>query len=136
MTEELVPIGQVAEWFQMRVSALRYYEDEGLLTTQRRNGRRHFTPADLRRLTLVRTYIEGAMLSLDDVRALVAAAPAARRLAEQRLTELRAHVDSTCAALRLLRHHIDHSEPDQLSCPECDRELRLRVSTLTRSHAC
>lgn len=55
MADELVPIEQVAEWFQMRVSAPRYYEDEDLLTTQRRNGRRHFTPADLRRLTLVRT---------------------------------------------------------------------------------
>jgi len=130
MADDLVPIGQVAEWFRMRVSALRYYEDEGLLTTQRRNGRRHFDAADLRRLTLVRTYIDGAMLSLDDVRALVAATPAARRLAEQRLTQLRAHVDSTCAALRLLRHHIEHTEPDQLSCPDCDRELRLLVAAL------
>jgi DNA-binding transcriptional MerR regulator len=130
MADDLVPIGQVAEWFRMRVSALRYYEDEGLLTTQRRNGRRHFTAADLRRLTLVRTYIDGAMLSLDDVRALVAATPAARRLAEQRLAQLREHVDSTCAALRLLRHHIEHTEPDQLSCPDCDRELRQLVDAL------
>ncbi|MFC0437711.1 hypothetical protein [Kutzneria buriramensis] len=54
----------------------------------------------------------------------------------QRIAELREHVDSTCAALRLLRHHIDHSEPDQLSCPECDRELRRKVATLTQPHAC
>lgn len=132
MADDLVPIGQVAKWFQMRVSALRYYEEEGLLTTRRRNGVRHFDEMDLRRLALVRIYVEGAMLSLDDVRKLIAAdsGGTARRLAEDRLAVFREHMDSTCAALRLLRHHIDHNEPRQLSCPDCERELRLWVAAL------
>ncbi|MEU5694072.1 MerR family transcriptional regulator [Actinosynnema sp. NPDC020468] len=128
----LIPIGRVAKWFGMRVSALRYYEEEGLLTTQRRNGRRHFNHADLRRLMLVRTYVEGAMLSLDEVRGLLAAdsSPGRRSLVEERVPRLEAHIDSTCAALRFLRHHTDHEHRDQLTCPRCERELRDRVARL------
>jgi DNA-binding transcriptional MerR regulator len=129
----LVSIGRVAEWVDMRVSALRYYEDEGLLTTHRLNGRRHFDPADLRRLVLVRTYVEGGMLSLEDVRRLVDPAPPpdVRMLAEGRVPALEAHVDDTSAALRFLSHHIHHEYADQLSCPRCARELRERVTRLT-----
>ncbi|MCS7476747.1 MerR family transcriptional regulator [Umezawaea endophytica] len=129
----LVPIGRVAAWFGMRVSALRYYEDEGLLTTHRLNGRRHFDQDDLRRLALVRTYVEGGLLSLDAVRRLVdpAPRPGARLLAEQTVPELEAHADRSAAALRLLRHHIHHEHADQLTCPRCARELRERVERLT-----
>lgn len=132
--DDLVPIGRVAEWFGMRVPALRYYEDEGLLTTRRRNGRRHFDRDDLRRLALVRTYVEGGVLSLDEVRELTSAEPStsARALAARHLPALEEHSSSASSALRLLRHHVEHDQPDQLSCPRCAEELRERLVRFTR----
>ncbi|SDH33021.1 DNA-binding transcriptional regulator, MerR family [Lentzea fradiae] len=131
---DLMPIGRVAQWFGMRVPALRFYEEQGLLTTRRRNGRRHFDRNDLLRLALVRTYVEGGMLSLDEVKELVATEPTtdARLLAERHVSVLREHASSAAAALRLLRHHIDHDLPDQLSCPRCAEELRDRLARFTR----
>ncbi|MEV8441662.1 MerR family transcriptional regulator [Actinosynnema sp. NPDC051121] len=131
--DDLVPIGRVAQWFGMRVPALRFYEDEGLITTRRRNGRRHFDERDLRRLALVRTYVDGGKFSLDAIGTLISPDPrsGARTPAEQHLPLLAEHVGSASSALRLLRHHVDHDHPDQLTCPRCDRELRERLDRYT-----
>ncbi|MFJ6674705.1 MerR family transcriptional regulator [Actinosynnema sp. NPDC091369] len=131
--DHLAPIGRVARWFGMRVPALRFYEEQGLITTRRRNGRRHFDEQDLRRLALVRTYVEGGKLSHDEVRTLLSSDPrsGARTLAEQHIPVLEAHLGSASSALRLLRHHVDHDHPDQLTCPRCAQELRERLDRYT-----
>ncbi len=48
-------IGQIAERTGLAVSAIRYYEEQGLVKPERNaGGQRRFEPADIRRLSFVR----------------------------------------------------------------------------------
>jgi DNA-binding transcriptional MerR regulator len=51
---DLLPIGEAAALLDLNTSALRYYEDRGLLTPVRQAGRRMYSKHDLRRLAFVR----------------------------------------------------------------------------------
>ena len=50
---QLVPIGEAARRLGVNTSALRYYEERGLVTPARRAGRRVYGPGDLRRLAFI-----------------------------------------------------------------------------------
>jgi DNA-binding transcriptional MerR regulator len=50
---ELVTIGQAAEMLALNTSALRYYEDRGLVRPERRAGRRMYSREQLRRLAFI-----------------------------------------------------------------------------------
>jgi DNA-binding transcriptional MerR regulator len=52
---DLIPIGEAAARLQMSPSALRYYDDRGLVRPQsRRSGRRMYGPDELRRLAFLK----------------------------------------------------------------------------------
>jgi DNA-binding transcriptional MerR regulator len=64
---ELVPIGEAALRFGLRTSALRYYEDRGLVrASSRRGGRRWYDREQLRRIAFVQIGRQLGM-NLDDV---------------------------------------------------------------------
>jgi DNA-binding transcriptional MerR regulator len=50
---ELVTIGEAAEMLALNTSALRYYEDRGLVTPERRGGKRMYNREQLRRLAFI-----------------------------------------------------------------------------------
>jgi DNA-binding transcriptional MerR regulator len=50
---ELVTIGEAAEMLALNTSALRYYEDRGLVTPERRGGKRMYSREQLRRLAFI-----------------------------------------------------------------------------------
>src|SRR5919109_1050925 len=50
---ELVTIGDAAEMLGLNTSALRYYEDRGLVTPERRGGKRMYSREQLRRLAFI-----------------------------------------------------------------------------------
>src|SRR5262245_52040691 len=50
---ELVMIGDAAQMLGLNSSALRYYEDRGLVTPQRRGGKRMYAREQLRRLAFI-----------------------------------------------------------------------------------
>jgi DNA-binding transcriptional MerR regulator len=50
---ELVTIGQAAQMLALNTSALRYYEDRGLVTPERRGGKRMYSREQLRRLAFI-----------------------------------------------------------------------------------
>jgi DNA-binding transcriptional MerR regulator len=50
---ELVTIGDAAEMLALNASALRYYEDRGLVTPERRGGKRMYSREQLRRLAFI-----------------------------------------------------------------------------------
>jgi DNA-binding transcriptional MerR regulator len=50
---ELVTIGDAAEILALNTSALRYYEDRGLVTPERRGGKRMYSREQLRRLAFI-----------------------------------------------------------------------------------
>jgi DNA-binding transcriptional MerR regulator len=50
---ELVTIGEAAQMLALNTSALRYYEDRGLVTPERRRGNRMYSHEHLRRLAFI-----------------------------------------------------------------------------------
>jgi MerR family redox-sensitive transcriptional activator SoxR len=71
----LVPIGEVARRAGLQPSAIRYYEQVGLLPVpERRNGRRRYEPAVLDRLALIRVG-QAAGLTLAEIAELFAGVP-------------------------------------------------------------
>ena len=50
---ELVTIGEAAQMLALNTSALRYYEDRGLVTPERRGGKRMYSREQLRRLAFI-----------------------------------------------------------------------------------
>jgi MerR family redox-sensitive transcriptional activator SoxR len=124
VTVELLPIGVVAARSGMAPSALRYYEDQGLLPASSRTpgGARRYPRSVLRRLAVIRAG-RNVGLSLPEIRAALATLPEDRpataaewavlskgwrdRLDEQiaALTELRDGLSSCigCGCLSLAR---------------------------------
>jgi len=103
----LVPIGQAAQMLGLKASALRYYDEIGLVPAARRDGRRYYGLDALRRLALVQ------MLARVGV-GLDAAASILDAPREQWAQKVRAHIErleaeiSTArAAQRLLGHLLE-----------------------------
>lgn len=73
--DDLLPIGAVAERAGTSVSALRFYEERGLITSVRSNGgRRHYPRSVLRRLAFIQV-AQRVGLSLDDIGRALATLP-------------------------------------------------------------
>jgi MerR family redox-sensitive transcriptional activator SoxR len=109
-TGQPLTINQVAKQFGLRASALRYYEQIGILQpTNRVCGRRRYDRTTLRRLAVIQRARQVGF-SLDEVRELFGGfsvgTPASQRwqeLSQRKLTELEATVErillSSCRAL-------------------------------------
>jgi MerR family transcriptional regulator, redox-sensitive transcriptional activator SoxR len=85
-------IGELARRVRLRPSALRYYEEIGLLTSVGRSaGRRVFPVTAIRRIALIKM-AQRAGFTLAEIRGLLADQPGAtkqwRTLAERKLPEL------------------------------------------------
>lgn len=77
-TPTLLPIGDFSRRAGVAASALRFYEEQGLLHSHRsESGRRQFARGDLRRVAFIRA-AQTVGLSLDDIRAALATLPDAR----------------------------------------------------------
>lgn len=78
ISTSLLPIGELARRSGVTASALRFYEDQQLLTSQRNaSGRRQFARTDLRRVAFVRA-AQAVGLSLDQIRAALSSLPEGR----------------------------------------------------------
>jgi hypothetical protein len=78
--EELIPIDQVARRFGLRASALRYYEERGLLSpASHHSGRRWYGPDEIRRVAAIRYWQEWGLMSLDEIAELTAGPTESRR---------------------------------------------------------
>jgi MerR family redox-sensitive transcriptional activator SoxR len=97
---ESLPIGEVARLSGKAPSAIRYYEEIGLLERPERiGGRRRYPPAVVRKLAVIET-AQRAGLSLDEVRLLLEANPSnaatterLRQIAEHKLPALREAIE-------------------------------------------
>ena len=109
---EQLSIGEVAHRTGLRPSALRYYEDVGILTPPRRiNGRRRYDADVFTRLAVVRMAQE-AGFTIDEVRTLVAGFPEGtpasarwRAMAHHKLAE----VDALIARAQTVRRVLEQS---------------------------
>lgn len=104
---DLLPIGEVARRAGLAPSALRFYEQQGLVASVRSaGGQRRYPRSMLRRLAFVRA-AQNVGLSLEEVRAALATLPEGRTPTVQDWARLsaawRARLDSQIAGLVALR---------------------------------
>jgi MerR family redox-sensitive transcriptional activator SoxR len=78
MSESFVDIATLAKRSGVAASALRFYEEQGLIRSVRQTGgRRHFPRSTLRRVAFIRA-AQAVGLALQDIRAALAALPEER----------------------------------------------------------
>jgi MerR family redox-sensitive transcriptional activator SoxR len=106
-------IGDVAAATGLRTSAIRYYEDSGILPKPVRvSGKRRYDPETIDRLTLVR-FCGRLGMSLADVRGLLATASGSRakdhwrQLVDGKLDEIGALIKAAQGVERILRESRD-----------------------------
>jgi DNA-binding transcriptional MerR regulator len=133
---KLLSIGEAAARLGLRTSALRYYDELGLVRAIRRKGRRHYGPDELRRLAMIQMLgrlgvaldVAGAVLDaprdawrertreqIGTLDALIAEATAARLLLAHMLECPEDHPVTQCAVMRgLLDRRLDGESLDDL----------------------
>jgi DNA-binding transcriptional MerR regulator len=118
---ELVPIDEVARRLGLRASAIRYYEERGLLEpVSRHSGRRWYGAAEIRRLAIIGYWQESGLMSLEEVRAILGAPAATRRwkkVIEDRIEALAVQIERMEAARHFLEHVIDKHDYSPDGCP-------------------
>lgn len=122
-----IPIGEAASRLQMTSSALRYYDERGLVSPQsRQSGRRMYGTEELRRLALVKIF-QRLALPLDTAAAVLDAPSPQWRDAVRR--EI-AHLDEVIAQARGAREFLTHA----LHCPTDHpaRECAMMTGALDR----
>ena len=122
MPDDLLTIGELARRTGRRASAIRYYEEIGLLPEPLRvSGQRRYDHSALRNLAVIDT-CQRAGLPLDDIRLLLEAAPGRgtaavdrlRRVAERTLPELAASIERAI----LVRQWLEAAA--RCECPSLD----------------
>jgi MerR family copper efflux transcriptional regulator len=115
----LVPIDEVARRLGLRASAIRYYEERGLMRpASRQAGRRWYGPDEIRRLAVILYWQRSGLMSLEEIGDILAGPAATRgwaqivreriealRLQAERMDAARAHLE------HVLSHHRDHASP-------------------------
>ena len=108
---DLLPIGELARRTGLAVSAIRFYEERGLITAWRTAGnQRRFPRADIRRLSFI-LIAQKLGLALTEIEAELATLPLGRtptRSDWQRMSRsMRAQIDAKIALLTLTRNKLD-----------------------------
>ena len=107
----MLSIGQVADRTGLAVSAIRYYEDEGLIAVERNaGGQRRFHRADIRRLSFV-MITQQLGFSIAEIRGMLRSLPDDRTPNQAdwtRLsTDIRGLLDQRIAQMTKLRDTLD-----------------------------
>ena len=108
---ELLSIGVVAERVGIAVSAIRFYEEQGLVTaTRASSGHRQFERSAIRQLSFVRI-CQSLGYSLDEIRSQLDRLPNGRAPSDHDWEKLAAgfavDLDERIAGLQLLREKLD-----------------------------
>jgi MerR family redox-sensitive transcriptional activator SoxR len=103
--DQLLPIGEVARRAGLRPSALRFYEEAGLLRPAARvSGRRRYDPSALHRLAVI-GLLRDAGFTIEEMRRLLAGGTARHRwrpIAELKLQEIDARITEAQETRRLI----------------------------------
>jgi MerR family transcriptional regulator, copper efflux regulator len=133
----LVPIEQVARRLGLRASAIRYYEQRGLVNPRSRHaGRRWYGPAEIRRLAIIRYWQATGLMNLDEIGEILAGPAAGRGWAQvvtSRIEALRAQAERIDEARTLLEHILTfHHDTAPDDCPH--NEARIRQASREHGH--
>ena len=135
--ERLYSISAVAEAFGTTVSALRYYEQIGLVPATARRARvRHYDRQAVHRLAFVQLWHDDAMMSLDDTAEIMAGPGRTERwreLVAHRVADLTSTIERLVDATTALEHLLGCPRDDPMDCPVTGERLEARVdAALTR----
>lgn len=124
----LLPIDEVARRLRLRPSAIRYYEDRGLIeATARRGGKRCFDANQVRRLTVIQLWKREGLLSLDDIASFLGKPDEPQswtKAVDNQIDALTARIHQLETARDYLAHvreHHDTTTPD--GCPHYEEHL-------------
>lgn len=124
-------IAEVARRSGVPASALRFYEQKGLLVSVREPGaRRRYAPGVLDQLALI-ALGQAAGLSLDEIRSMLSPNGAPnidRRLLEAKADEIDALVKRLRAMSKGLRHAAVCPAPSHAECPSFQKLLKAAAS--------
>lgn len=124
-------ISEVAKRTGVPASALRYYEQKGLITSVREPGaRRRYSPAVLDQLALI-ALGQAAGLSLDEIRSMLSPGGVPkidRRLLDAKADEIDAQVKRLRAMSKGLRHAAVCPAPSHVECPSFQKLLKAAAS--------
>jgi DNA-binding transcriptional MerR regulator len=117
---DLLTIGELAEQAGVATSALRYYEELGLLEpAERRSGRRYYRRAAVETVggILFLRDVGFTLTEIGELRSSSADRPARRALLASKLQELASKAVEISIAREALSHGLDCPAPDILTCP-------------------
>lgn len=123
---KFLDIGEVAARSGMRPSALRYYEEIGLISSMARNGlRRQFEPGVIQQLRLI-AMGKAAGFSLEEISTMfgkdgVPELP--RPVLHERADDLDQQIRQLTALRDVIRHVADCRAPSHMECPTFRRLL-------------
>ena len=129
----LVGIGEAARKLGVNTSALRYYEERGLvLPASRQGGRRMYGPEQLRRLAFLQL-MQRLGMSLDDAcTVLDEAGDTWRATVRERMTALEELIARAEAARYFLQHALEcPAEDPTRECPYMTETLDRRLAGVT-----
>ena len=135
----LLTIGELARRSGVSTSALRYYEELGLLPPAARvSGQRRYPESAARRVGAILLYSD-AGFTLAEQKALLAprdGTPGWRELAERKLAELDEQIAKAQAAREAIRHGLRCPHEDITQCPNFNAGVTARLAgePLSRSH--
>lgn len=123
----LVPIDEVARRLGIRASAIRYYEERGLVRPlSRQSGRRWYDPSAIRRLAIILFWQEYALMSLDEIGEILAGSGATRGWAEivrSRIDALGEQISRMEAAREFLVHVASKHDSSPDGCPHFEEHI-------------
>ena len=127
MAEELLTIGELADRTGVATSALRYWEDLGVLPAPRRvGGQRRYPPSAVRTVGAI-LVLRDAGFTLRDVRTFLAGGDR-RGLARRKLTELDERITQAEAARTAIAHALECPHDDITECPNHTAVVTARLA--------
>jgi DNA-binding transcriptional MerR regulator len=135
----LLTIGELARRTGVAASALRYYEELGLLPAPVRiSGQRRYPESAARLVAAILLYSD-AGFTLAEQKALIAprdGTPGWRQLAQRKLAELDEQIARAQAAREAIRHGLRCPHEDITQCPNFNAGITARLAgqPLSRSH--
>lgn len=134
----LLDIGEVAARSGMQPSALRFYEEKGLILSSGRRGLRRLFPSSvLDRLAVIALGRE-AGFSLDEIAAMFGSAQAKLTIDRAALLRKANELDAKVRRLTMMRDGLRHaaacSAPSHMECPKFRRLLSLNTLSRTKEN--